>query len=70
MVRVHPDPPLENTYGALAQLGEHLLCKQRVVGSIPTGSTSFTVANGCVAHTKIILKLPGIEAGVVFFENM
>jgi hypothetical protein len=26
--------------------------------------------NGCVAHTKIILKLPGIEAGVVFFENM
>ena len=25
--------------GALAQLGEHLLCKQRVVGSIPTGST-------------------------------
>ena len=26
-------------YGALAQLGEHLLCKQGVVGSIPTGST-------------------------------
>ncbi len=25
--------------GALAQLGEHLLCKQGVVGSIPTGST-------------------------------
>jgi hypothetical protein len=40
VVRVHPDPPLEHTYGALAQLGEHLLCKQRVVGSIPTGSTS------------------------------
>ena len=30
------DRPL---YGALAQLGEHLLCKQGVVGSIPTGST-------------------------------
>ena len=27
-------------YGAIAQLGEHLLCKQGVVGSIPTGSTS------------------------------
>ena len=27
-------------YGALAQLGEHLLCKQGVVGSIPTGSTT------------------------------
>lgn len=40
MVRVHPDPPLFQEYlGALAQLGEHLLCKQGVVGSIPTGST-------------------------------
>jgi hypothetical protein len=26
--------------GAIAQLGEHLLCKQGVVGSIPTGSTN------------------------------
>ena len=26
--------------GALAQLGEHLLCKQGVTGSIPVGSTS------------------------------
>ena len=25
--------------GALAQLGEHLLCKQGVIGSIPIGST-------------------------------
>jgi len=25
--------------GVLAQLGEHLLCKQRVIGSIPIGST-------------------------------
>ncbi len=36
-------------YGALAQLGEHLLCKQGVVGSIPTGSTTrcvFIDANG------------------------
>lgn len=28
-------------HGAIAQLGEHLLCKQGVVGSIPTGSTMF-----------------------------
>ena len=27
--------------GALAQLGEHLLCKQGVIGSIPIGSTTF-----------------------------
>ena len=34
-------PALEaNRYGALAQLGEHLLCKQGVIGSIPIGSTS------------------------------
>ena len=26
-------------FGALAQLGEHLLCKQGVVGSIPSSST-------------------------------
>jgi hypothetical protein len=27
------------TVGAIAQLGERLLCKQEVVGSIPSGST-------------------------------
>ena len=27
--------------GAIAQLGERLLCKQEVVGSIPSGSTKF-----------------------------
>ena len=28
-------------YGAIAQLGERVLCKHEVVGSIPSGSTSF-----------------------------
>jgi hypothetical protein len=28
------------THGAIAQLGERLLCKQEVAGSIPAGSTS------------------------------
>jgi hypothetical protein len=27
------------THGAIAQLGERLLCKQEVAGSIPAGST-------------------------------
>ena len=27
-------------FGALAQLGEHLLCKQGVIGSIPIRSTN------------------------------
>ena len=33
-----PDPPTKA--GAIVQLGERLLCKQEVAGSIPAGSTS------------------------------
>ena len=33
------------TNGAIAQLGERLLCKQEVVGSIPSGSTSRDLEN-------------------------
>jgi hypothetical protein len=36
--RVRSDPV--TGVGAIAQLGERLLCKQEVVGSIPSGSTS------------------------------
>ena len=44
VVRVYPGPPLSGSValppdGAIAQLGERLLCKQEVVGSIPSGST-------------------------------
>ena len=35
-------------WGPVAQLGERLLCKQEVVGSIPSGSTK--IANIFVAH--------------------
>ena len=51
MVRIHPDPPTDarpgsNGFhlmrGAIAQLGERLLCKQEVTGSIPVGSTRFS----------------------------
>ncbi len=38
VVQVHPDPP--EVIGGVAQLGEHLLCKQGVVGSIPVTSTN------------------------------
>src|ERR1700724_3040851 len=34
--------------GAIAQLGERLLCKQEVTGSIPVGSTREVAANGWV----------------------
>ena len=53
MVRIHPDPPEPEPrpgdpdpgrggkqHGAVAQLGERLLCKQEAVGSIPSSSTS------------------------------
>src|SRR5262249_17309508 len=35
-----PSSVLRSLIGAIAQLGERLLCKQEVVGSIPSGSTS------------------------------
>ena len=35
--------------GAIAQLGEHLLCKQGVGGSIPPGSTILPMAGGGAA---------------------
>ena len=41
LVRIQPDPP---SSGGVAQLGEHLLCKQGVIGSIPFTSTSFHVS--------------------------
>ena len=56
VVRVYPGPPAFWNFasrshprldakgpknGAIAQLGERLLCKQDVVGSIPSGSTNF-----------------------------
>ena len=76
MVRVHLDPPLfgiDPDFGAIAQLGEHLLCKQGVVSSILTGSTSFKRSRRtiwmCSAH-KRLLKRTGVEASVVFFENV
>ena len=31
---------MEKRIGALAQMGERLLCKQDVIGSIPIGSTN------------------------------
>ena len=40
MVQIHSGLPFAWSYGALAQLGEHLLCKQGVIGSIPIGSTN------------------------------
>jgi hypothetical protein len=37
-VQLLPDPP--GSDGAIAQLGERLVCNQKVAGSIPAGSTT------------------------------
>jgi hypothetical protein len=37
-----PTGAVWSSAGAVAQLGERLLCKQEVIGSIPFGSTSST----------------------------
>ena len=47
-----PDPPISEDderqrRGAIAQLGERLLCKQEVIGSIPIGSTIFEHLTTC-----------------------
>jgi hypothetical protein len=59
-VQVLPGPPRVTT-GDVAQLGEHLLCKQGVVGSIPIISTSDIsirdisagASRSCDAHGKV-----------------
>ena len=58
-----PDPPDVSRSGAIAQLGEHLLCKQGVVGSIPTGSTNLKPAD--CPNTHQFLR-PGLAPGQLF----
>ena len=74
MVRIHPDPP--EFAGAVAQLGEHLLCKQGVVGSIPSSSTSLPgTARLSVAHalqrSSVVLRKRGtrLEVAASLFNN-
>ena len=54
-VQIFPGPPILTRaveIGAIAQLGERLLCKQEVVGSIPSGST--TSPNGEAACELLV----------------
>ena len=79
MVRIHPDPPsfseqLMRPRGAIAQLGERLLCKQEVTGSIPVGSTSAgarrcdsrRISDEC-DHSSVLLREVSIR---LFFNNL
>ena len=76
VVQVHSDPPIT---GGLAQLGEHLLCKQGVVGSIPSSSTS---SLGCESVVREVKRqqcrwlidsadvLPGVLVAPALFKNL
>ena len=48
-VQVFPGPPF---IGGVAQLGEHLLCKQKVVGSIPIASTTLRLRLRVAGHSE------------------
>ena len=56
MVRIHPDPPA-NSIGGVAQLGERLLCKQEVIGSIPFTSTSAWKSNDNASVRRVVVWL-------------
>ena len=65
MVRAHPDPPVcgwalggRRADGGVAQLGEHLLCKQGVNGSIPLSSTIFGLS-----YVVLIGAHPNVQCG-------
>ena len=58
--------------GAVAQLGEHLLCKQGVVGSIPISSTIFFESVSYEQYERLAQKCAaGIEQSryVIAQEN-
>jgi hypothetical protein len=71
------------TYGAVAQLGEHLVCNQGVTGSIPVSSTSLrrfcgrlsrqpksrAESEGTVFRTNNCLEL-GISSDTVKFRSV
>ena len=55
--------------GAVAQLGEHLLCKQGVTGSIPVSSTKICLMLGA-NHDTVIITFNGIHAESYLAPNI
>jgi hypothetical protein len=60
------------TIGGVAQLGEHLLCKQGVIGSIPFTSTRYF---GCVMTERLVFgasvqSSPIALMGRLLFNNL
>jgi hypothetical protein len=55
---------MELVTGGLAQLGEHLLCKQGVVGSIPSSSTNELNTKAASMKIEAVLLLIGIYRSI------
>ena len=55
-VQIFPDPP-HFSGGAIAQMGERLLCTQEVGGSIPPGSTICGSQVSCLESVSVTIKL-------------
>ena len=69
MVRVHAGPldlPSQKLNGAVAQLGERLICIQEVAGSIPVSSTILLFDN--LEIGKIESPSPVIQCSQVIFK--
>ena len=64
MVRIHAGP-----HGAIAQLGERLICIQEVVGSIPASSTSFFKNEELCSQVEHNMFFDNVEIDVVAFLN-
>ena len=66
MVRIHLGPGFYlRTHGPVAQLGEHLLCKQGVSGSIPLRSI-----NCCVIKNSTLIQLFNSRFHIHIRESM
>ena len=77
-VQVFPGPPLDTLLtfvkkclgiGAIAQLGERVLCKHEVVGSIPSGSTIYFTIEVVWVRSSVKKKVPpraSMCVGVMF----
>jgi hypothetical protein len=52
-------------FGAIAQLGERVLCKHEVVGSIPSGSTSLPAPAGWLGCGVLLVQVKEFAARAV-----
>src|SRR5580704_1117897 len=67
VVQLYPGPPLYR--GAVAQLGERLVCNQEATGSIPVSSTksSSMAIGGALGLALLALRFKGVSSRHIVF---